>query len=69
MMYLKVLLLGYDNVDWFLDEVIKLESKMAFYFKNTQKDIIMTEDEKHYINNVCRFCEKELLIRLEIIVT
>ena len=25
--------LGYDNVDWFVDEVIKLENKMAFYFK------------------------------------
>ena len=34
--------LGYDNVDWFVDEVIKLENKMAFYFKNTKKDIIMT---------------------------
>ena len=33
---------------------------MAFYFKNTKKDIIMTEkDEKDYrIKNVCRFCEK-----------
>ena len=25
-------LLGYDNVDWFVNEVIKLENKMAFYF-------------------------------------
>ena len=32
--------LGYDNVDWFVDEVIKLETKMAFYFKNTN-DIIL----------------------------
>ena len=44
--------LGYDNVDWFVDEVIKLENKMAFYFKNTKKDIILTEeDEEHYKNN------------------
>ena len=52
--------LGYDNVDWFIDEVIKLENKMSFYFKNTEKDIIMTEkDEEDYRNdNVCRFCEK-----------
>ena len=52
--------LGYDNVDWFVDEVIKLENKMAFYFKRTKKDIIMTdEDEEDYRkNNVCRFCEK-----------
>ena len=52
--------LGYDNVDWFVNEVIKLENKMDFYFKNTNKDIIMTqEDEEDYKNNnVCRFCEK-----------
>ena len=33
---------------------------MAFYFKNTKKEIIMTEeDEEDFkINNVCRFCEK-----------
>ena len=55
--------LGYNNVDWFVDEVIKLENKMAFYFKNTQKDIIMTdEDDEEYRNdNVCRFCEKEII--------
>ena len=55
--------LGYDNVDWFVKEVIKLENKMAFYFKETKKDIIMTqEDEEKYKNkNICRFCEKEIL--------
>ena len=37
---------GYSNEDWFVDEVIKLENKMAFYFKNTKKDIIMTEEEE-----------------------
>ena len=54
--------LGYDNVDWFVEEVIKLENKMAFYFKNTKKDIIMTqEDEEDYRNNnICRFCEKSI---------
>ena len=52
--------LGYDNVDWFVNEVITLENKMAFYFKNTNKDIIMTEEDKedYRINNICRFCEK-----------
>ena len=56
--------LGYDNVEWFVNEVIKLENKMAFYFKNTNKDIIMTqEDEKDYKNNnKCRFCEKEIIL-------
>ena len=54
--------LGYNNVDWFVDEVIKLENKMAFYFKNTKKDIIMTEEhgEDYRNNNVCRFCEKNI---------
>ena len=64
--------LGYNNVYWFVDEVINLENKMAFYFKNTKKDIIMTEEneEDYRINNICRFCEKILnLIKLEIIVT
>ena len=55
-------LLGYNNVDWFVDEVIKLENKMAFYFKNTKKDIIMTkENEEDFRNdNICRFCEKDI---------
>ena len=55
--------LGYDNVDWFVNEVIKLEKKMAFYFENTKKDIIMTDDdeEEYRSDNVCRFCEKEIL--------
>ena len=55
--------LGYDNVDWFAKEVKKLENKIAFYFKETKKDIIMTqEDEEKYKNsNICRFCEKEII--------
>ena len=44
--------LGYNNVEWFVNEVIKLENKMTFYFKDTNKDIIMTEkDEEDYRNN------------------
>ena len=56
--------LGSTSVDWFVHEVIKIENKMNFYFKNTNKDIIMTEeDEEHCRNKItCRFCEKELLI-------
>ena len=52
--------LGYDNVNWFVDEVIKIENKMAFYFKNTKRDInMLEEDEEDYKNNnICRFCEK-----------
>ena len=50
--------LGYDNVYWFDERVIKLENKLAFSFKNINKDIIMSEkDEEDYrTNNICRFC-------------
>ena len=64
--------LGYNNVDWFVNEAIKIENKMAFIFKNTKKDIIMTEkDQEDFKNsNICRFCKKKTmnLINLEIIV-
>ena len=55
-------LLDYNNVDGFVNEVIKLENKMNFYFKNTKKDIIMSqEDEKHFRNtDICWFCESEV---------
>ena len=55
--------LGYDNVDWFVKEVIQLENKMTLYFKETKKDIIMKqEDEEDFTkNNLRRFCEKEIL--------
>ena len=55
--------LGYENVDWFVYKMIKLENKMNFYFKNTKKDIVMSEeDEEHFRNtNICWFCEKEFL--------
>ena len=35
---------------------------MAFYYKNTKKDIIVTEkDEEDFRNNnICRFCEKNI---------
>ena len=54
--------LGYDKVDWFVKEVIKLENKMSFYFKETKKDIIMTQEdgEDFKNNNICRFCEKNI---------
>ena len=36
---------------------------MSFYFKNTKKVIVMTEDdeEDYTNNNISRFCEKEIL--------
>ena len=54
--------LGYNNVNWFVKKVIKLENKMVFYSKNTKKDIIMTKEvEEDFKNNtICRFCEKNI---------
>ena len=63
--------LGYNNVDWFVDEVIKLENKLAFYFKNTNKDISMTKKMKKIFKKITFvvFVKKILnLIKLEIIV-
>ena len=56
-------LLGYTNVDWFVDEVIKVERKKTFYFKINNQDIIMTQEDKEKFdkNNIFRFCEKEII--------
>ena len=56
-------LLGHDNVEWYLNEVIKLENKMAFYFKNTKKDIFTLEDDEEDFENIfiCRFYEKGIV--------
>ena len=53
-------LLGHENVNWFVHEIIKLENKMNFWFKNTKKDIILTEEENQDFenDNICRFCQK-----------
>ena len=54
---------GFDNVDWFVKEIIKLENKMAFYFEEIKKEIIMIkEDEEDYKKNniICRFCENNI---------
>ena len=36
---------------------------MAFYFKNTKKDINMTKKDEEYYrkNNNCKFCEKKIV--------
>ena len=53
---------GENNVEWFVDEVIKIENKMNFYFKNTKKEIVMTQDDEEDFKNskVCWFCELPL---------
>ena len=55
--------LVYEKVDWFVNELIKLENKMYFYFKNNKKDIIMTQEDKEDSDNssICGFCEKEIV--------
>ena len=62
----------YNTVDWFVNEILKLENRMAFCFKNRKKDNIMTEedDEDSRNNNICDFVRKILkLVKREIIVT
>ena len=64
--------LGYDNVDWFVNEVKKLEDKMASYIKNFKKDIIMKREMKILkMIAFVDFMKKKIksLIKLEIIVT
>ena len=53
---------GYDIVDWFLDEIWKLENRMDFYFKNNNKDNKMTADDEEDFTKIiiCQFCEKEI---------
>ena len=54
--------LGYGNVEWFVSEVIKLENRMNFWFRNSKKDIIMKQEDKEDFENniICRFCEKNI---------
>ena len=64
--------LGYNIVEWFVNEVIKKENKMAFHFKNTNKDIFLTQEDEEVFDNSynCRFCEeKNFLINIEITAT
>ena len=52
--------LGQESVNWFVDEIVKLENQMNFWFKNTNEDIITTEEDKQDFenDNICRYCEK-----------
>ena len=51
-----------NNVDCFVNEVLKLENKKCFLFRNTKKDSIMTQGDKEDFENknICRFCEKNI---------
>ena len=51
--------------------MIKLENKMNFYFKNTKKDIVMSQEEEKNIKiiTLVTFVKKKLsMIKFEIIV-
>ena len=52
--------LGYDQVDWFVIEVIKLGNKVPFYFEKTGKDTVLTEEDEEDCrkNIICSFCQK-----------
>ena len=56
--------LEYNYLNWFVYQVINVENKMASCFKNTEKDVIKTnEDEESFENfNTFRFYEKVILI-------
>ena len=59
------------NVEWSVNENIKLANKIIFYFENTKKHIIMTEQDETSFKSkkTCQICEKIFnLIKLEIIV-
>ena len=53
---------GENILEWFVNEVIKIEDKMTFYFRNTKNDIVLTrKDEEDFKNStVCWFCELPL---------
>ena len=54
--------LGEINFERFGNEVIKIENNMNFYFKNTKKNNVTSqEDEEDFKNStVCWFCELPL---------
>ena len=54
--------LGYDIADWFVNEVMKLDDKMVFCFKRTNRDITMIEEDCEQYKNttIFRFFEKEM---------
>ena len=41
-----------NNVEWFVDEVIKTENKMKFYFEKTKKDFVMTREDEDDFNSL-----------------
>ena len=46
------------NVEWFVDEMIKIENKKKFYFDNTNIPLKMTEEDEERLHKAteCWFC-------------
>ena len=42
---------GSDNVDWLVNEIIKLENQKNFFSKNTNIETIMTEKDEYNFEN------------------
>ena len=53
--------LGYDEIDWFVDEIFRLE-KNCLFFETTKKVFVITEeDEEHYRKKILvNFVKKKL---------
>ena len=49
---------GEDSVEWFVNEMLEIESCMKFFFKNELKINLDTIPE-NYDQNTCWFCERE----------
>ena len=55
-------LLSYDILDWFVNEVRKIDNYMGFFFKNTNKDMLLTEEDEQTFDhiNICLSCETSI---------
>ena len=53
--------LGYKIADWFVDEIIKQETRMKFWFENSENGIIMTKENREDFEsiNIFQISEKE----------
>ena len=64
-------LLGCDDVEWFVDEFIKLEKKMNFIFKSIRKENNMTQEDEELFRRtyVCFLFVRKFLVlkKLEIV--